>query len=94
MKKNGRILAEEEKTAEYKQLGFVSSAFPGNKNVISDVRVPERGEGTMVSPLEAGEKKAARRPHPEQKHYFLLRELVSWLSPPRELVVNLFADTC
>lgn len=37
LKKDSRMLAEEEEMASYKHLGFVSSAFAGYRNDISDV---------------------------------------------------------
>lgn len=90
VKKNGKYFAEEEKMVNYKQFGFVSSSFPGYKNVISDVKGPERGERLMV-PSSGTE--TARRLRPEQKPTSLLRELVSRFSQPSDIVVDLFAGT-
>lgn len=75
----------------YKQFGFVRSAFPAYKNVISDVRGPERGERVMRVATKSRKAGAARRLCPEQRSNSLLRELVSGFSQPEDLVVDLFA---
>lgn len=66
----------------------MSSAFPGYKNVFSDVQIPYRGERTIVPALHTGEEKVTRRLRLEQKSYRLLREMGSRFNQPEDLVVN------
>lgn len=58
---NSRLLAEKRRMIYYKQFGFVSSAFSGYENDISDVRGPMRGEQTMVPASHTAKRKAVRR---------------------------------
>lgn len=55
----------------YKQFGFMSLAFPDYKNVISNVRGPERGKRIMVPVPHTGKREAARRLRSKQKLFSL-----------------------
>lgn len=48
MKKNGLLLAPEEKVVGYTQLGSAKSTFPGYKYVGSDAKSLERVQRVMV----------------------------------------------
>lgn len=64
--------ATKEKMDTYKQSGFVSFAFPGQKSVVSNVRSPERGERVMLAATKSGEAGAGIRLCPVQKRDTLL----------------------
>lgn len=57
---NGLPLAVGEKMAKYKPFEFVRSTFPGYKNVISNVRDPERVECVMLAAKESDQVEAAK----------------------------------
>lgn len=93
VKKNGLPLAAEEKTVDYKQLGFVKSAFLADKTNTGDVRGAEPGEGVMLAATESREVGAAKRLRPEQRSNSPLWALVSHFSQPMNLDVDLLAET-
>lgn len=79
--------------ASYNKVGFVSSASPGYKSFVPDVRGPERGERTTVPASHVCERKAARRFCPELNSYPLLREPLPRFGQQGNLAKDLFADT-
>lgn len=77
----------------YRQFWFVKSASTSHKNVISDMKGPERGKRVKVAATECWEAEAAKRLQTEQKANTLLRKLVPRLSQPGNLFVDLCAGT-
>lgn len=76
-KKSGRMLAEEKKMSIYKQFGFVSLVFLGNKSVITDVRGSESSERIAVPRWHSAKRQAARRLPLEQKIFSASRAVIS-----------------
>lgn len=89
----GLPLAAKKKIMSYKHFGFARSAFPGHKNIFSEVEGPERGERVMLAGTESWDAGAAGRLRSEQKSNFLLQELKSRVSQPEDLVVDQCAGT-
>lgn len=77
----------------YKQIGFLGSAFLGYKNVINDLRGRKRGERSTLAATENGKVEAAERLRPEQKSDALLRDVVSPFRQPGIMVVDRSAET-
>lgn len=50
----------QKKVVSYKQLEFVRFDFPGCRNIISDVRGPDRGKSTFLFATESRKARAAR----------------------------------
>lgn len=90
VKKNGGVLAEEEGGVSAKHFRFVSSAFLGYRNVVRNVRGLVRSKLVILTEMARGETKAARKPWPEHKPYYLLRELISCFGQPGDLFAAFF----
>lgn len=91
VKKEGLPLATDEKMVSDKQFEFACFAFSSYRNDISGVRGTERPKRVMGAATKSGKAGTARELRPEQKSNSLLRELVSRLSQPRNLVFDLLA---
>lgn len=93
VKKSRHQLATEVTMVNQKPFGFARSALPDYKNAIKDVKFSERGELVMVAETEPTETDAARLLLSEQKSALLLQELVFRFIQPKDLGVDLSAET-
>lgn len=84
VKLNGPLLPAKEIMVNYKQFGFIGSAFSGYKNDTSDVSSPERGKRVMVAAMQTEDVGVAKRLHSEQKSDSLRLELVFYFTQPED----------